>query len=191
MKRLITVFLSIVVLTVLPAGELRAGAAVRVNGGFSHVGYGDFNDFADKINEKFMGFTKLNNIYWIPEISAEILYPLVPTLNIGLGAGMIAGSADLSFKAGSAAYEFDHTLRSYPFTLNAFFKPSVPLISIRPYLYGGLGLYYTSLNFDIEISGMGQDRSMHAEFTKFGMGVQGGGGLEFSIVPAVVLDLGV
>ncbi|MBU8922138.1 MAG: hypothetical protein KOO63_10010, partial [Bacteroidales bacterium] len=59
-----------------------------------------------------------------------------------------------------------------------------------PYLYGGGGLYYSSLDIAFQHFD-GVDRTGYdAKLSTWGYGIHGGGGMEFSITPTFSLDIG-
>jgi len=195
MKKLSSVVAILLVSMFVYAGAAHAGVGVRITGPVSYIGYGNWNDFADFLNDEAipeLGFSqKIDNINWVPEFGGEILVSPMPVLDIGLGAGMLLKTADLSISVGGETMSFSHKLRAYPFTLTGYVKPPLPFGFAKPFVYGGVGLYYTKLIFEEGYSGVGGDYSYEAELTKTGFGLHGGAGLEFSVFPMVSIDIGI
>ena len=176
-------------------GMAHAGIGVRVTGPVSYISYGNWNDFADFLNDEAipeLGFSQtIDNINWVPEFGGEILVSPIPILDIGLGAGMMLKTADISVSAAGETLTFTHKLRAYPFTLTGYLEPPLPFGFAKPFVYGGVGLYYTKLIFEESYVGSLDDYSYEAELTKTGFGLHGGAGLEFSVFPMVSIDIGV
>ena len=195
MKKFSSVVAILLVSIFVYAGPAHAGIGVRITGPVSYISYGNWNDFADFLNDEALpelGLSqKIDKINWVPEFGGEILISPVPILDVGLGAGMMLKTADISVSAGTETMSFSHKLRVYPFTLTGYLKPSLPLGFAKPFFYGGVGLYYTKLIFEEGYSGIGTDYSYEAELTKTGFGLHGGAGLEFSVFPKVSIDIGV
>ena len=178
----------IVLVSMVISSPAVSDTGVRLNVGLSNIAYGDFNDVVDLSNENSAVFGEIENISWVPEIGGEIFYSPMPMFSVGVGVGMIKGSSDLS---SVILGDFEHKINVYPMTVTAYFKPSLPLMPIKPYAYAGTGMYYSKLSFDY--SGFRQDvfQITDAELTKLGFGFHAGGGLEFSIVPMLSLQIGV
>lgn len=195
MKRLSGVIALLLVSVLALAGIAEAGVGVRVTGPVSYIGYGNWNDFADFLNDVAipeLGLSqKIDNINWVPEFGGEVLVSPIPLLDIGLGAGMMLKTADISISQATETMSFTHKLRAYPFTLTGYLKPSLPLGFAKPFFYGGVGLYYTKLIFEEGYEGIMGDYSYEAELTKTGFGLHGGAGLEFSVFPKVSIDIGI
>ena len=195
MKKFSSVVAILLMSTFVYTGLAHAGVGVRITGPVSYISYGNWNDFADFLNDVAipeLGFSqKIDNINWVPEFGGEILVSPVPLLDVGLGAGMMLKTAEISISQGGETMSFGHKLRVYPFTLTGYLKPSLPLGFAKPFFYGGVGLYYTKLIFEDDYEGIMGDYSYEAELTKTGFGLHGGAGLEFSVFPKVSIDIGV
>lgn len=191
MKGLLSV-ISAVAIVVAAAGVSEAGIGFRATGGYSHISYGDFNDYADEANEILAGTAKIDNISWIPELGGEFYYSITPMVEIGIGTGMVWGTSDYSISAGLNSMSFEHKMKAFPINATVYFRPRVPFISMKPYIYGGGGRYYTKLDFDeyVKEVTIPYEERYTAELSSWGWGVHGGGGVEFSIVPSLSLDLG-
>lgn len=180
----------ITIAALLFPGEAVAGFGLRLTGGFSHIAYGDFNDGVDAINTVYAGIAEMDNMKWVPEFGGEFYYSIIPMLEIGIGGGMIAGSSELSFSMMGVNLSSNHKMKAYPVSLTAYFRPKVPFVSMKPYLFGGGGLYYSKLDFDLNLTSPGESEGYSAELSAWGFGLHGGGGVEFSIMPAFSFDIG-
>lgn len=189
MKLSVSAALVITAVLLVPCAAM-AGFGARLTGGLTHISYSDYNDWADDVNASAAGLTEIDNINWVPEFGAEVFYPFSPMIEIAAGAGMISGSADLSYSVMTSSLSIEHKMKAYPFSLNAYFRPSVPFASIKPFLYGGGALYYSKLDFGFRMTDSGISDGYDAELTTWGFGLQGGGGIEFSIAPTVSLEIG-
>ncbi|MBD3178237.1 MAG: hypothetical protein GF417_00810, partial [Candidatus Latescibacteria bacterium] len=137
-----------IILIIAGAAPAAADTGVRVNAGLTHIGYGDFNDFVDDINYELNEYgIEMNNINWVPEIQGEVLYSPFPMFTVGLGAGIIFGSSDLNASIGGFSLDFEHEIKVYPITVTGYFKPSMPMFPLKPYIYGGAGLYHSKMSF--------------------------------------------
>jgi len=184
-----------VTLSGIPAG---ADTGVRVNAGLTHISYGDFNEFVDDVNYELEGYgIEMENLNWVPEIQGEVLYSPMPFFTVGLGAGMIFGSSDLSTTIGGFNLDFEHSIKAYPITVTGYFKPSIPLFPIKPYIYGGAGIYYSKMDFGTNLGDVFESLDPEAvyfeqaDMSATGFGLHGGAGLEFSIVPLLSLQVGI
>ncbi len=181
----------VVLISILISAPAISDTGVRVSVGLSHIGYGDFNDMVGPMNSDSLLNTfnvKMANMNWIPEIQAEVFHSPLPLLTVGLGAGYMYGCAGLS---DDLFGKLEHTVKVYPITVTGYFKPSLPLMPVKPYVYGGLGIYYSKLSFSY--TGLWQQYSQQtsSELTKSGFGLHGGAGLEFSILPMISFQVGV
>ncbi len=167
-----------------------AGMGFRVMGGFSHIAYGDFNAFIDTTNTGFGGMARMDNINWVPEIAGEFYYSLMPMLELGIGAGIISGKSDFSISTMNVGASFKHTVKVYPFTTTAYFYPQVPFITMKPYAYGGVGMYYSRITFETSGTFGGDSDGYDADLTDWGFGLHGGGGIEFFVMRTVSFDIG-
>ncbi len=172
---------------VATAGSSEAGIGFRATGGLSHISYGDFNDWVDESNVSLAGTGEIDNMTWIPELSGEFYYSIGPMFELGAGAGMMWGKSDYSFTEGSDFVNYEHKMKAVPINATVYFRPSVPMAGIKPYLYGGGAMYYTKLDFLLNIS---DEAGIDAELSAWGFGFHGGGGMEFSIIPSLSFDLG-
>jgi opacity protein-like surface antigen len=184
----------------LPLGALlagdpaSAGIGVRVSGGLSYVSYGDFNDFAEYINAEVLAASEASGeigaIHWVPEFQGEIVLPIAPMLDLGIGVGIIMGSSEFGFEVSGDRFDYEHTVKAYPVTATGYVD--LPLLPFaRPYAFGGGGLYYTKLTFGNVVTIGGTATGYDAELTKWGFGLHGGAGLSFSLSPMVTFDIGV
>jgi len=179
----------------LAAAPATAGIGVRVSGGLSYISYGDFNHFADYLNNEVLapnGATgQIDAIHWVPEFEGEVVVPLVHMIDLGIGGGFVTGKSDFSFDAGSGdRFDYNHTVKSYPLTATVYVK--LPLLPFaKPYAFAGGGMYYTKATFDETVTSGGSADVLKAELTKWGFGFHGGAGLSFALAPRVGLDIGV
>ncbi|MCK4538414.1 MAG: outer membrane beta-barrel protein [Candidatus Krumholzibacteria bacterium] len=167
-----------------------AGIGARVYGGLTHISYSDYNEWVDDANEELGVGENLDNMKWVPEFGGELYYSVAPMFEIGLGAGMILGSTEYSFSELTSFIDFNHKMKAFPISANLYFRPSVPFVSMKPYLYGGGGMYYSRLDFGFKISDGTDTWGYDAELSTWGFGIHGGGGMEFSIAPTFSLDIG-
>lgn len=192
----------VVIMVLIIAGSLaspegaEAAFGVRVSGSYSYITYGDYNDFADYANSTVLpaiGVTgaKFDNMNWVPEFKGEFFFPVIPTFESGVGAGIIMGSADFSFSFLGDGVGYEHKVRSYPFTYTAYFTIPAPMTGFKPIVYGGIGAYYSKITFTTSVTGLGEDYSDEAELTDWGFGLHGGAGLEISIAPTVSIDISI
>jgi opacity protein-like surface antigen len=177
----------------LAAGPAPAQIGVRVTGGLSYVSYGDFNDFAEYINNEVLAASgisgEIGSIHWIPEFAVEAVLPITPLVDLGIGGGGIRGASDFSFDVGSDRFDYEHTVKAYPMTATAYVKlPMLPFA--RPYASAGAGVYYAKVTFEETVTSDASVDGFTASLTKWGFGLHGGAGLAFSIAPRVILDLG-
>ena len=179
----------------LAAAPATAGISVRVSGGLSYISYGDFNHFADYLNNEVLapnGATgQIDAIHWVLEFEGEVVVPLVHMIDLGIGGGFVTGKSDFSFDAGSGdRFDYNHTVKSYPLTATVYVK--LPLLPFaKPYAFAGGGMYYTKVSFDETVTSGGSADGLKAELTKWGFGLHGGAGLSFALAPRVGLDVGV
>ena len=194
MKRFASRAALLALAALLAAGPASAGIGIRVSGALSYVSYGDFNDFADYINNDVLAAGgasgEIGAIHWVPEFAGEIVLPIVPVLDLGIGAGVITGKSEFNFGSGSDRFDYAHTVKAYPVTATAYVH--LPLLPFaKPYAFGGGGLYYTKLTFDETVTAGGSTEGFGADLTKWGFGLHGGAGLSFSLSPMAVFDIGV
>ena len=171
------------------AGTAHAALGVTVRGGYSRIGYGDFNDYVVAANVSLAGVAEMEKINWIPEISAEFTFPILPELSGGVGVGYLKGTSKFGFSIGPDALSYEHSVRSVPITATAYWERA--LDSFTPYVFGGVGMYHTKLVFEQAVTIGGESASFEADLTTWGFGLHGGAGLRFEIVPAVGFDVGV
>jgi len=88
------------------AGTAHAGLGVTVRGGYSRIGYGDFNDYVATANVSLAGVAEMEKINWIPEVSAEFSFPILPEFSGGIGIGYIKGTSKFGFSIGPDALTF-------------------------------------------------------------------------------------
>ena len=183
---------SLILAAASPAGAGSFG--VRVRGGFEHVGYGDFNDWVDNVNDVVFpesGIAEsVDNIGWIPAFQAEVVTGIIPGFELGVGAGIIRGKSELNISYGGVAgLEFEHAVTSFPFTATAYWYPPLPVM--KPFVFAGAGAYLTKLRFEEYIYGGEDNIDFEADLDKWGFGLHGGAGISFALVPMVSLELGV
>lgn len=187
MKKIIVI--AALVVSFVQAAPARAGFGVKVRGGYAHVGYGDFNDYVEAANLSLAGIAELEKITWVPEVSAEFTFPIIPTFSGGVGLGYLKGTSEFAFGIGSESLSYEHSVRAVPITATAYWEP--PLVGLHPYVFGGAGVYHTRLAFEQSTTSGGETESFSADLSTWGFGVHGGAGLRFEIVPTVGLDVGV
>lgn len=194
MKKCVHLTLLCVAFIALVSASAQGGVGFRLKGGFSYIRYSDYNDFADHITDVVLpeqGIAgELGNIHWVPEFSGEVMVSLVPSFSVGVGAGMIYGKSDFSFGVVGSEFTYEHTVKAYPITVTGYFNPPLPLGVMKPYVFGGAGMYYSRITFEQMVTGGGQSVVFDAELTKWGFGLHGGVGFEFSIAPVVSIDVG-
>jgi opacity protein-like surface antigen len=194
MKQRASLAALLVLAAALVSASAWAGIGVRVSGGLSYISYGDFNDFADYVNSELLAPNEasgeIGSIHWVPEFGGEIVLPLMPKLDLGIGAGAIMGTSEFSLGAGDDRFDYKHTMNAYPIVATAYVR--LPLLPFaKPYAFGGGGLYYAKLTFDETVTTGGASSGFGAELSKWGFGLHGGAGLSFSFSPAVTFDVGV
>ena len=174
-------------------GNANAGFGIRVSGPATHVSLGQFNDYVDIVNsEELVGLPySMNNLDWVAEFSGEVMYDVLPMLDIGLGAGIIMGTSELAIAAGLENWTEKHKLRSYPFTATGYLRPAWSFGPFKPIIYGGAGFYYTKWFYSMAYMGTGNDYSYEWELSKWGFGFHGGAGFEISILSKLSVDVGV
>ena len=174
------------------ASTAHAGVGVRAWGGISHIGYGQFNEWVDAFNAQpiiVASGQEIDNMNWVAEFGGEVLFSAVPLIDVGVGSGMMLSSSNISISGAGEVFGIEHKMRSYPFTATAYFKPAVPLAFLKPIVYGGIGLYRTTLTWDW--TDTVTPLYWSAELDKWGFGMHGGAGVEISVMPMVSIDLGV
>jgi opacity protein-like surface antigen len=187
MKKLIA--LAIVLAVTAPAAA-EAGLGIKVKGGYSWMSYGDFNDWVDASNKDIpSGSPTLDNINWIPEISGEFTFPLFPSFSGAVGVGYLSGKSDYGISLGSESFSYLHKVKSMPILLNLYWEP--PLVSVNPFVYGGIGFYKTSLEFEYSLTSGGDTQGYTSEMDKWGFGLQAGGGVKIALIPTMSLDIGI
>ncbi len=193
MNRFSNVVVMLLVSMVVCAGVVHAGVGAGVWGGFSHISYGNYNDWVDAVNTEILAGSgyAYDNMNWVSEIGGEALVTVVPMLDMSVGAGMLLSSTEYDVSGGGMSYSLEHKLRSYPFTLSGYVKPPLPFGFAKPVVFAGVGLYYTKLIWNEALSGSIEDYTYEAELTKTGFGLHGGAGLEFSVFPKVSFNIGV
>ena len=188
MKKLIALT---IVLTIAAASvPAEAGLGIKVKGGYSWISYGDYNDWVEKANKDMpQGLPAYEELHWIPEISAEFMFPLFPTISGAVGVGYLSGKVDYNVSIGADGLSSVHKVKSIPILLNVYWEP--PLEVINPFVYGGVGFYRTGLEFDLSITSGGNVDGYNAELDKWGFGLQAGGGVSIALAPTVSFDVGI
>ena len=81
MKKLIT--LAIALALTAASVPVEAGFGIKVKGGYSYISYGDYNDWVDNTNSSIPdGAPTYDNLHWMPEVSAEFMFPLFPEQSV-------------------------------------------------------------------------------------------------------------
>jgi len=128
MKKLIT--LAIVLAVTAASVPVEAGFGFKVKGGYSYISYGDYNDWVDKTNSSMPdGAPTYDNLHWIPEVSAEFMFPLFPTFSGAVGVGYLSGKADYNFNIGADGLSYVHRVKSMPLLLNVYWEPPLEVIN--------------------------------------------------------------
>ena len=188
MKKLIA--LAIVLAVTAAAVPAEAGLGIKIKGGFTHISYGDFNDWVDKSNSEIPPeYPTYETLHWIPEVSAEVTFPLMPSFSGSIGIGYLSGKTDYNANIGLILYSYAHRVKSTPIFLNVYWEP--PLKVINPFVYGGVGFYRTNLEFDESLTEGGQTEGVSSELDKWGFGLQAGGGVRIALVPTISFDVGI
>jgi opacity protein-like surface antigen len=192
MRRFTAAALMIFLFVLVLSSASHAGFGIRVTGPTTHLSLGQFNDYVDAFNSEFLSGTPYswNNLTWVPEFGGEILYDLTPMLDIGVGAGIILSTSELSISAGLESSTEKHKLRCYPFTATCYIDPAWSLGPFKPFFYAGAGLYYTNWDYSSAYMGTMEDFSYEWETSKWGFGFHGGAGFEISILPKLSVDIG-
>jgi len=181
---------ALVLVIMAASGPAEAGFAVKARGGYTYISYSDFNDWVKETNADIpSGSPTLDKIEWIPEISAEFTFPILPTVSGGVGVGYFSGKSDYSVSIGADGFSYVHKVKVVPLTLNLHWQP--PMTTIQPFVYGGVGLYRTGLEFEYWLTSGGDREGYSAEMDKWGFGIQGGGGISFGLMPTMSVDIGV
>ncbi|MCK4549305.1 MAG: outer membrane beta-barrel protein [Candidatus Krumholzibacteria bacterium] len=188
MKKLIA--LAIVLVVTAASVPAEAGFSVKLKGGYTYISYGDFNDWVDNTNREIpSGNTTIDNINWLPEVTAELIFPILPAFSGGVGIGYLSGKSDYSVSLGAESFSYIHKVKAMPVLLNVYWEP--PLVSINPFVYGGVGFYRTSLEFDYWLTSGGDREGYNSEMDKWGFGLQAGGGIRIALMPTMSFDVGV
>lgn len=188
MKKLIALTIALAVIAVAIPAE--AGFGIKVKGGYTYISYSDFNNWMDETNSEIpSGSPTLDNINWLPEVAVEFTFPLLPTFSGAVGIGYLSGKSDYGVSLGGDSFSYLHKVKAMPVLLNVYWEP--PLVSINPFVYGGLGFYRTSLEFDYWLTSGGDRQGYFAEMEKWGFGLQAGGGVRIALIPTMSLDIGV
>ena len=129
--------------TLIAANAATAGIGFRVTGGFSYIGYGDYNDLVEYMNNEYLPLLSiagtLDELHWVPEISGEALVSLFPRFDLGLGFGLISGKS--SFSIEPVGYRYEHAVRSYPITATLYAALPATIGFAKPYAFAGGGVY--------------------------------------------------
>ena len=191
MKRSCIVRTALMLGTLIAANAATAGIGFRVSGGFSYIGYGDYNDRVEYMNDEYLPLLsiagKLDKLHWVPEISGEVLVSLLPRFDLGLGVGLISGKTNFSIEP--VDYRYEHTVQSYPITATLYAALPAPFGFAKPYAFAGGGVYYSTLVFDSDTPAAAT--SFKADLSAWGFGVHAGAGLRIPLAPRVSLDVGI
>ena len=176
----------IVVAAAVPAD---AGLSLKLKGGYTYISYGDFNEWVDETNKELpSGASTIDNINWIPEVTAEFTFPILPTFSGAVGIGYLSGKSDYSISLGGDSFSYTHKVKAMPVLLNVYWEP--PLVSVNPFVYGGVGFYRTNLEFDYWLTSGGDRQGYNSEMEKWGFGLQAGGGVRIALMPTMSFDIG-
>ncbi len=187
MRRLIALAIALTVMAAAVPAE--AGFGIKVKGGYSYIGYSDFNDWVDMSNAEIpSGSPTIDNIYWLPEISAEFTYTFAPTFTGAVGIGYLSGKSDYSVSLGGDSFSYVHKLKAMPVLLNVYWEP--PLVSVNPFVYAGVGFYKTDLEFEYWLTTGGNKEGYSSEMGNWGVGFHAGGGVRIALMPTLSLDIG-
>ncbi len=188
MKKLIALMIALAVTAAAVPAE--AGLGIKVKGGFTRIGYGDFNDWVDKSNLMITaGYPTYEKLHWIPEVSVEFTFPLLPSFSGAVGVGYLSGKTEYNANIDVFIYSYVHRVKSMPVLLNIYWEP--PLKVINPFAYGGVGFYRTKLEFDDSLTQGGQTEGGSYELDKWGFGFQAGGGVRIALAPTISFDVGI
>ena len=188
MKKLIALTIALAVTAAAVPAE--AGLGIKIKGGYTWISYGDFNTWVDNTNKEIpSGSPTLDNINWLPEVAAEFTFPLFPSFSGAVGVGYISGKSDYGISLGGDSFSYIHKVKSVPVLLNVYWEP--PLVSVNPFVYGGIGFYRTNLEFDYWITTGGDRNGYSSEMDKWGFGLQAGGGIRIALMPTMSFDIGV
>jgi opacity protein-like surface antigen len=198
MRNVLGIAFSCAVALLVCTTAVQAGFGFRVSGGYYRMGYGDYNDFVEVINNSIARLNQqlppemripdeLDALHWVPEFTGEILYGFVPTFEVGLGVGIMYGKSKLSFSFQDESFLYEHRAKAYPIMLTGYWRP--PTTTIKPYLFGGLGMYSTTLEFEESVTEGTTREAYTAELSKWGFGLHGGGGISFNVAPMLAIDI--
>jgi len=191
MKRSCIVRTVLMLGTLIAANAATAGIGFRVSGGYGYIGYRDYNDWIDYMNNEYLPSMsiagKLDKLHWAPEISGEALVFLFPRFDLGLGGGLISGKR--SFSIEPVGYRYEHTVKTYPITATIYAALPAPFGFAKPYAFAGGGVYYSTLVFDSDTPAAAT--SFKADLSAWGFGVHAGAGLRIPLAPRVSLDVGI
>lgn len=182
-----------VLLVALSVHESKA-LGIRAKGGFAHIAYGDFNEFAQGVNEQIASDPEVSGelgaINWVPELGAELLVPILPRLELGLGAGAIWGSSNFTFSSGAATFSFEHTVKSFPIGATLYATIPVPMSFAKPFISAGGAAYYTILGFEERLGAAGTVLGYDATLSSWGFGFHGAAGISLDILPGADIEIG-
>ncbi len=188
MRKLIALTIALTVIAAAVPAE--AGFGIKVKGGYTYISYSDWNTYVDETNKQIpSGIPTFSNINWLPEISLEFIFPLFSDFSGAVGIGYLSGKSDYSFDSTIEIFSDLHEVKSVPVLLNFYWEP-LP-VSVKPFVYGGVGFYRMSIKFDRSVTSGANSRSATSEMDKWGFGLQGGGGVSISLFPKVSVDIGI
>jgi hypothetical protein len=155
----------------------------RVNGGYGYIRYGDYNDRIDYLNTEYFPSMSiagtLDDFHWIPEVSGEVLIPLLPRIDVGLGFGYLSGTRTFSIEP--VGYGYKHALEAYPITASVYVDLPAPFFVVHPYLFAGGGAYYSRIGFDYSTPSTAT--SFDTDLSAWGFGARAGAGLRLPVAP--------
>jgi opacity protein-like surface antigen len=173
------------------AGASSAGIGLRVQGGYGYIRYGDYNDRIEYLNGEYFPMMSidgtLDEFHWVPEISGGVFMPLASRFDLEIGGGFIWGTREFSIEP--VGYLYEHSVRTYPFTVTLRASLPVSFMSAKPYAFAGVGAYYATLGFTYGTPAAAT--SFDADLSAWGFGAHGGVGLEIPLAPKASLEVGV
>lgn len=188
MNRLITLMVTLTLLAAAMPAE--AGLGVRIKGGYTYISNGDYNDWVQKANSEIpAGYPVYEELNWIPEVSAEFTFPIMSSFSGSVGIGYLSGKTAYNTDLGFVSYSYVHRVKATPVFLNVYWE--FPLQTINPFVYGGVGFYRTTLEFDESLTESGQIEGGNSELDNWGFGLHAGGGISLALAPTVSFDVGI
>ena len=188
MKKLVALTIALAITAAEVPAE--AGTGIKVKGGYSHISYGDYNDWVKESNSEIpLGYPTYEELHWIPEVSAEFTFPILSSVSGSVGIGYLSGKTKYNVNLGIVSYSYVHRVKATPVFLNVYWE--IPLQTINPFVYGGVGLYRTVLEVDESLTEGSQTKGTNSELDKWGFGLHAGCGIGIALAPTISFDVGV